>query len=176
MLANNNLPSGTLALDEQFNYLFASGAIWKFSTSSNNFQNYFSNISSAFTSASALTTSGSNIVLYRLAFPTTYLTVFTDTGSTLIKILDVQLNGYSATPRLAYSPNLNKVLVYGKSSSGPLVSFYYINYTSTAYVQLDFPSSEAVVDGANMFVAIEEQWVYVRQLASSLQLTPGGNQ
>lgn len=85
------------------------------------------------------------------------------------------MSGFNATPKIALSPQLSLVVIYGASTTNAsLNNIYYVDYNGKSINLLDFPQG-AVFDPYNVYITLEETWMYVRQLASTLQ-TPGNNQ
>lgn len=67
------------------------------------------------------------------------------------------------------------LVIYGKDANGASLNFYYVDFAGSTYEQIDFPT-ESVFDPLNVYMELEETWLYVRQLKSSLQTVTGGNQ
>lgn len=101
--------------------------------------------------------------------------MFVDNGTVLTKILEVQYSTFTSAPQIILSPGLSKLLVFATTSSGLFTDFYFLDYTNELYQNLDFPTT-SVLDPANTLVLLEENWLYVRPLASSKQTVVGGNQ
>jgi hypothetical protein len=99
---------------------------------------------------------------------------FSDNSTTLTLAASFSLT-YTSTPKVAISSELTKLAIYGKGASGANMNLYFIDYAGSTYETLEFPA-ETVLDPLNVYIALEETWLYVRQLASTLQTNLGGNQ
>jgi hypothetical protein len=82
------------------------------------------------------------------------LKAFVDNGATLTSILNTQITGFKSTPKIAISPQLSLVVIYGASSSAEIINFYSIDYTDKTFEELDFPT-ETVFDPSNLYVILE---------------------
>lgn len=165
--------SSLVALDQTFTYVLADGVIWKYSASINAYQSYYS-VNSAFTAGTVLQSYSNSLIAYKLG-SSVLINAFIDNGSSLSLLPSIQLAGYSTTPKIAVSPQLSMIAVYGaNSNSSASTNLYHADFSAKTVETVAFPS-EAVLDPSNMFVSLEETWLYVRQLASPLQTTPGNN-
>ena len=170
-LVNNNFNKFTwIAIDKTFTYALLSGSIWKYDATSNLNKSY-STLNSTFTSGSQLLSYSTRIIVYQLTSLSALVNSFIDTGSALTQLPSIQMSGFKATPKIALSPQLSLVVIYGASTNAALTNIYYIDYSDKTFDVLDFPE-DAVFDPSSLYICLEETWMYVRQLASSLQ-TPG---
>lgn len=111
------------------------------------------------------------LVLYRINGGFTDLIAFSDTGSALVKVLELRVQDFTADQKVILSPDLSKLIVYGSKGSTLITNFYHIDYANSAWVTINFPT-KTIVDSANTFIALEENWLYIRQLESVLQTDP----
>ena len=164
-------------MDASYGYAIVQTDIWKFDNSSTKgvYKSYLSNISSLFDANTVIQSYQSRLVIYTFSATSAFINVFADNGTVLTKILEVQYSTFTATPKIILSPGLTKLLVFGTTSSGLFTDFYFLDYANKLYQNLDFPTT-SVLDPANTLVLLEENWLYVRQLASSKQTVVGGNQ
>lgn len=174
LVSNNFNKFIWLALDQTFTYALVAGAIWKYDGSSNIYKSYYTSLNATFTSGSGLQSSGNNIIVYKMGSTSALVNAFTDSGSSLTILPIISISGYKSTPKIAVSPQLSLFAVYGASNSGALVSFNYIDFTGRTIDEVDFPT-ESIFDPLNVYICLEETWLYVRQLASTLQTIAGGN-
>lgn len=87
----------------------------------------------------------------------------------------MQYSIFNSTPKIILSPQLTKLLIFGTTSSGLFTDFYFLDYTNKLDQNLDFPTT-SILDPVNTLVLLEENWLYIRQLASNKQTVLGGNQ
>ena len=151
--------------------------IWKFDNSSarGTYKSYLTNISDLFDANTVVTSYEDRLILYTSSATSAFINVIVDNGTVLTKILEVQYSTFTSVPKIILSPGLSKLLVFGTTSSGLFTDFYFFDYTNELYQNLDFPTT-SVLDPANTLVLLEENWLYVRQLASSKQTVVGGSQ
>lgn len=165
--------SSFIATDQDLIYAITNNAIWKYNSSSKNYQQYLSNLT--FNSPVSVQSYNNSIITYALSSSSATINIYSDSGSSLTVIPTIQLTGFNAVPNIAISPRLSFVAVYGTSSTGSIIKLYYIDYVASTTKELDFPT-EAVFDPAKLYISLEETWLYVRQLKSALQTTAGANQ
>lgn len=174
-LANSNLNSFVwISIDKTFTYALVAGSIWKYDSPNNVYKSYYSTLNSTFTSGSVIQSYNKSIIVYKLTSSSALVNAFVDSGSSLALLPNMLVTGFIATPKIALSPQLSLVVIYGASTAKALNSIYYIDYTDKSVDKLDFPE-DAVFDPSSVYISLEETWMYVRQLASSLQ-TPGDNE
>jgi hypothetical protein len=129
--------------------------MWKYTSTSNSYQNYYNNASLAFSTGSMLQSNSGNIIAYQLGSSNSHVTAFVDNGTALTILLNTTISSYSSAPKIAISPLLSLVVVYGASSNTPIINFYSIDYINKAFTVLNFPS-EAVFDPSSLYVILEE--------------------
>jgi hypothetical protein len=144
-----------IALDQSFTYALANSAMWKYTSASNSYQNYYNNASLAFSTGSMLQSNNGNIIAYQLGSSNSHVTALVDNGITLTILLNTTVSGYSSAPKIAISPLLSLVVVYGASGNTPIINFYSIDYINEAFTVLNFPS-EAVFDPSSLYVILEK--------------------
>jgi hypothetical protein len=162
-----------MAADQDLIYAITNNAIWKYNSSSRSYQQYLSGLVIA---ANSLIQSYNNsVITFSTTTNSATINIYSDNGNSLIAIPAIQLTGFNVLPKIVFSPRLSFVTVYGTTSSGSIIKLYYVDYAAGKTNELNFPT-EAVFDPANLYISLEEAWLYVRQLKSSLQTTVGGNQ
>lgn len=166
--SNDASNSNWLIADQTLAYQLFSGSIKKYSLSINGYQDYFTNLSTTYDASSIMRSSSKGLILYRISGGITDFIAFSDTGSTLVKVLELQVTGFTANQKVIISPDLSKLIIYGSKGATLVTNFYHIDFANTASVAINFPT-EAIFDSNNLFIALEENWLYVRQLESGLQ-------
>jgi hypothetical protein len=166
-----------IILDYSYGYAVVQKDIWKFQNGSTKgaYRSYLTNISDLFDANTVVRSYQSRLIIYTSSATSAFINVYADNGTALTKILEVQYNTFVSTPRIILSPGLTKLLVFGTTSSGLFTDFYFIDYDNKLYQSIDFPAT-SVLDPANTLVLLEENWLYLRQLASVKQTIAGGNQ
>ena len=99
--------------------------------------------------------------------------VFADVNGTLVTIYDNSHLTFTGTPSITISPLLTKIVINGVVSGNLYVRGFYIDYTANTWKSMSFPS-EVVFDKSAVKIIVEENWLYIRQLKSSLRPS-GGN-
>lgn len=176
--ANSNFRTlSPIALDYSYGYALVQKEIWKFDNTSTKgtYKSYMTNISDLFDANTVVRSYQNRLILYTLSATSAFINVFGDNGTVLTKILEVQYTSFASTPKIILSPGLTKFIIFGTTASGLFTDFYFIDYDNKLSQNLDFPTT-SVIDPANTLVLLEENWLYVRQLASSKQTVAGGNQ
>lgn len=173
LVANNFIDFAWIALDQTFTYAVVAGAIWKYDSSINSFRSNYSTLDSGFTAGTTIRSYNTRVVVSRLSSSRALVNAFIDTGSALTLLPSISLTGFKSTPKIALSPQLAMVSVYGASSTAAISKLYFIDYAEKSLDELDFPD-EAVFDPSSLHIVLEESWMYIRQLASSLR-TAGEN-
>ena len=97
-----------------------------------------------------------------------------DSNGNLTQVFSHASTGYSSAPSIQTSPFCTKILISGQNGSAFSTYFFFIDYSNQASTELIFPST-SVLDPANVRLLVDDSWLYVRQLASSLQSVSGGN-
>lgn len=164
-----------LATDSSLTYAVLNGTIHKYSAASNSYTTVYTNVNLTL-SANATVSSYSNRVVVSDSGADTVTVkayVFTSAAN-LTQILAHTSGNYSDSPIATLSPNLSKILIHGLASGNLTTFFYYVDYTNLEYSVLNFPA-ESVFDASSIFLALEENWLYVRQLPSVNQKVTGGN-
>ena len=92
----------------------------------------------------------------------------------MTELLNHASSGYDSAPTIKTSPQCTKVLIYGLVSAAAQTNFFYVNYASLKNRVITFPAS-SIFDPASIGLDLQEDWLYVRQLASASQTFPGGN-
>lgn len=162
-----------IAFDQDLMYAITINAAWKYNSSSKDYRQYLSNLT--FTSTTLVQSYNNSIITYSITANSVTINLYSDNGNSLTAIPSIQIAGFNSTPNIAISPRLSFLVIYGTSSSGSIIKFYYVDYAGGKTKELNFPT-EAVFDPAKLYISLEEAWLYVRQLKSTLQTTPGGNQ
>lgn len=128
-LTNSSIAS-LVALDQTFIYALGDNSIWKYSSTSNSYQNYSISLNSTFAAGTVLQSYNGSLVAYQTAAASAKFAAFIEQGSS-VKLLSVtEISGYKSTPNIAISPQLSFIIVYGSSSSdAALIKLYSIDYT-----------------------------------------------
>jgi len=161
LIANNFSTFSWIALDQSFTYAVVVGAIWKYDSTTNAYKSYYSTLNSAFTAGTVIQSSNSKIVVSKINSSDAFVNAFTDSGSALTLLPSLSLSGFKSTPKIALSPQLTLISIYGASSTGAITKLYYIDYSEKSFDELDFPD-EAVFDPLNLYIVLEESWIYIR--------------
>lgn len=66
------------------------------------------------------------------------------------------------------SPDLSKLIIYGLKGADLITNFYHFDFDSNTWLTISFPT-DTILDNSNVFIALEENWLYIRQLESVLQ-------
>ncbi len=141
-VSNNNAFNWTV-IDSTFTYALVSGAIWKYNSTANAFNSYYSSSNLTFTSSSTIKSYSNRLIIYELTSSAANAMVFLDntTSSSLSLISTISLSSFLAAPKVALSPQLSKLIVYGTRSNGTLyTSFYYFDYSKLTTSTLTFPT------------------------------------
>ena len=93
--------------------------------------------------------------------------IFIDDGAGLTSLLAVEETAFVNKANIAYSPTLTKVVGYGSALNETIVRAYHIDYTTLTYEAIDFPTHN-IFDPENVFILINDAWLYLRQLPSPL--------
>ena len=157
-----------LAADQTLTYQLFAGSIKKYTASVEGYQNYLTSLSTTYDANTVMRSSSNRLILYRINGLVTDLIAFSDTGSTLVKVLEIQVKDFTADQKVIISPDLSKLIVYGSKGSTIIANFYHIDYASNAWVTINFPT-KTIVDSSKTFIALEDNWLYIRQLESTLQ-------
>ncbi len=163
--ANN---ANWLAADQTLTYQLFAGSIKKYTAAIDGYKDYLTNLSTTYDANTVMRSSSNGLILYRINEFVTDLIAFSDTGSTLVKVLELQVQNFTANQRVIVSPDLSKLIIYGSKGSTLITNFYHIDYAKNAWVSINFPT-ETILDSSSVFIALEDNWLYVRQLESSLQ-------
>lgn len=157
-------------------YALVSTKIMKFSTTLNTYVDAFTNVSATFTAGSKIYSFNDRVVIVSPSTTTSVsVEVYLDQLGNLTQILSYTATSFISAPTVRLSPQLTKLLIHGRTSTTILqTDFYHIDYINLLTTSLTFPSS-TVFDPAHIFTALEDKWLYVRQLASTLQTVVGGN-
>jgi hypothetical protein len=159
--------AGWLSYDSSFNYVLTANGIRKYSSTSNTYTNLYSFSAITFSSGAILTAYGNNLVAYQTTSTTAKLLVVVDNGGIVTNILERSFTFTSAAAVLT-SSRKSKILVHGLSSGSLSTYFYHIDYSSASSTVLTFPTT-AVVDPATIMLLLEDEWLYLRQLANGVQ-------
>ena len=99
--------------------------------------------------------------------------VFSDVNGLLVTIYDNSHLSFGSTPSITISPLLTKIVINGVVSNALYVRGFHIDYTANTWKPISFPS-EVIFDKSAVKIIVEENWLYIRQLKSSLRPS-GGN-
>ena len=157
-----------LAADQTLTYQLFSGSIKKYTASVDGYKDYLTMLNTTYDSFTIMRSSSNRLVLYRINGGFTDLIAFSDTGSTLVKVLELRVQDFTANQRVILSPDLSKLIVYGSKGSNLVANFYYIDYANSGWVAINFPT-KTILDSSKVFIALEDNWLYIRQLESPLQ-------
>lgn len=138
---NNNFQTFTwTSIDSTFTYVIVSSTIWKYNATSLRYVSYYSSLNATITSSCTLKTYANGLVIYQTSSSSAYVNAFTDNSTSLALFADTSLVSFLATPKVALSPQLSKLIVYGKTSGGISVNFYYFNFTGSSATSITFPT------------------------------------
>lgn len=172
---NDASSSNWLASDQTLTYQLFTTSIKKYSLSINGYKDYLTNLANitnvnvTYDASTIMRSSSNGLILYRINGGIIDLVAFADTGSTLAKVVELQVTGFTATnQQVIISPDLSKVIIYGSKGASLISNLYHIDFAKKTWVSIDFPT-EAIFDSSNVFIALEENWLYIRQLESGLQ-------
>ena len=170
--ASSTNTTSWLATDSTMNYALTASAILKYSGSS--FTEVYSFVGLTLGATSTLSADGGNLLVVEATASDVQAFAFVDNNGNLTEVFTHTSAGYTSAPSVQTSPLCTKILISGKNGSAFATYFFFIDYAAQASTELTFPSS-SVLDPANVRLLVDDSWLYVRQLASSLQSVSGGN-
>lgn len=143
-ITTGNIAGSSVIFDQNFNYAFADGSIWKYSSTNSSYQRYSNNsINSSFTTAAILKSYNTSLVLYQLNSSNALLNAYVDSGNSLSLISSISASSFASTPKIALSPQLTLAAIYGVSSSNSstsIIAFNYIDYSAKTVQSITFPT------------------------------------
>ena len=157
------------AADQDLTYLLVANTnkLFKFDSGTSSYQEFHTSLNVLFTASSSLASSTNALLVSVTTASSAIVQVFSDSGSALTSLLDYQENSFTATPTVVYASSLTKVCVHGKNADGAKADAYHVNFASSQVEAMEFPV-EDIIDPDNIFIALTDTWVYVRQLLSNL--------
>jgi hypothetical protein len=86
---NDGSNSNWLASDQTLTYQLFAGSIKKYTLSVDGYTAYLSGLSTTYDSSTIMKSSSKGLILYRIAGGVTNVIVFSDSGSTLVKVFEL---------------------------------------------------------------------------------------
>ncbi len=170
--------SGIISTDALMTYAVISTGILKYNATANAYHSFYSDANLTLSSNAKIYSSNNRIVVSDVSSNIAEIYAFVDnsgSGTQAFTYSSTATANFTAAPTVYVSPAMTKVLVYGVTSAGFETSFFYIDYAGLSSTELEFPV-ESVFDKNSVYLVLEEDWLYVRQLASGNQAVAGGNQ
>lgn len=170
--------STIISTDALMTYAVTSTGILKYNATANAYSSLYSNANLTLSANAKIYSFSNKIVISDVSSNIAEVYAFVDNSGSVSLVFSYSSTGtanFTASPTVYVSSGVTKILVYGLTSSGFETSFYYIDYTTFSSKELDFPA-DSIFDRNNVYLALEEDWLYVRQLPSGSQPVSGGNQ
>ena len=167
-----NANANWLAFDDSLTYGLISGSILKYST--NAYQTVYSNLSAAYGPGTVILSYANRIIVYLLDTNRLSFDIYADNANAL-KLISSQNLSFTAAPSISVSSYLTKLLIYGANSASTQPYLFFIDYAKLSIQTLAYPL-KTTFDPKNYLALVEENWLYTRQLQSTLQTVSGSNQ
>lgn len=158
-----------ISTDALMKYAVSASDILKYNSSTNTYDSFYSNVNVTFSASAKIVSFNSSVVVTDTTASSADVYAFVDNAGSAreaFRFSSDSLVNYTTTPIVLVSPELTKVLVYGIANGTYDARFYHINYNTLASASIDFPA-DCVFDPNRIHFALEEKWLYVRQLSSS---------
>lgn len=138
----------------------------KYNQTSNTYQAIYSSLNTTFGDGSVIQSYNNRVIVYSINNNNVFVEVYVESNSGIVQISSQSFT-FSATPSVSISSELTKLLIYGVNGTALSTYLFFINYDQLSIQKLTYPTG-TVVDPARYLAAVEENWLYIRQLNSSL--------
>lgn len=164
--------SATALFDRRFMYKFEGISIYKLNASTNSYVIYYENATLDVLNTNVQIVSvGNRIILYSIPSASSiFFYAFWDSPTGLKYVYDFRFSTYTSQPRISYSSNLTKIVIYSSitdtTGTNKKVDAFSLQYNTSTVTKIDPPMTK-ISNISETFIGIEERWMYVRQLGQS---------
>ena len=139
VIINNTVSWVTVDLDLTV-LMMSNGSLFKLDTASASF-NFYANTALTTNPASCqIETANNHIAVIGQSATTAEAFIYADdTNNSPKRIFDFSYVGYSGIPKVAFSPNLTKIVIVGTVNSSLKIDSFNIDYSSLTSNTVDFP-------------------------------------
>jgi hypothetical protein len=155
-----------ISADETLTYALDSIGIWKFDPQANNFIQYYVSQFNDLDNSTIIIASDPALILYSR----TCIYTLAISGNNLIPVFNMSISNTILNPNFSFSASLRNLVIYGPSSTNTYIYTilgFCIDYSKLTYQNITIPTSY-ITDITKTKILIEDDWIYIRQLNSSI--------